>query len=387
MLSSVSEHRSVSASSTLTLLSRGGPPDVYAEVDRADRAEQKADRLQLKLDAERGLTASLRAQLRATSIAAQQAAQQARALHGAPGALNMPAASDSLVGMQRATASLRDRLDMEKKAANALQAQCAHLRAQLQCVTRERNATRAAHEQTALTLQRKSAELEKAHELLRASGSAHDDAIAELCSLTMARGKETAQAGAQQAALKAALDAERRRAAAQAAREETRLRRSRACAAPMETGAWADSGRGKAMLSGIGSGSTSGTASTSEDNWPSEAEALLGSVPPSSSVAAMAAAADDVRTALARAEEVAEKRRVQLQVAELERGCRRVHTPRPRKPRVFTAASPILRCRRWRVGCRRSGRSERRLKRSWSGQSWREAATGQGQRYGHSNGR
>ena len=63
-----------------------------ADLDRAERAEQRADRLQSKLDAERGLTTSLKAQLRAASANLQTAASQARTLHGGPG-LAAPAGS------------------------------------------------------------------------------------------------------------------------------------------------------------------------------------------------------------------------------------------------------------------------------------------------------
>ena len=50
---------------------------MYAEVDRANRAEQKAEKLLQKLDAERALTGSLKNQLRSTTTSMQQAAQQA----------------------------------------------------------------------------------------------------------------------------------------------------------------------------------------------------------------------------------------------------------------------------------------------------------------------
>ena len=180
-------------SSSLTLLSRG-TPDVYAEVDRADRAEAKAEKLMQKLDAERALTTSLKGQLRTTTMSMQQAAQQARALHGAPGAAHAAAGgSSSLVGLQRQVASLRDRLDVERKEKNSFQSQATQLSTQLGAAAKERQSLVVLRDQQQRELHRETDELERARRLLRESGTAHDDAIAELCSLTMTHGKDKAQ--------------------------------------------------------------------------------------------------------------------------------------------------------------------------------------------------
>ncbi|KAL3929460.1 MAG: hypothetical protein SGPRY_001952 [Prymnesium sp.] len=207
------------ASSTLTLLSRA-PPDVYTEVERAERAELRADKLLTKLDAERALTASLRRQLRATTASMQQAAQQARVLHGGPGITST--AGDSIVGLQRQISSLRDRLDGERKEKSSLHSQIAQLTGQLANEAREKQGMNSTQEQMAREIARRDEELDKTRRLLRECGAAHDEAIAELCSLTLTHGKDKAHGVAQQAALRAALDAERRRAAARAAREDSR---------------------------------------------------------------------------------------------------------------------------------------------------------------------
>jgi hypothetical protein len=59
--------------------------------------------------------------LRDAIVAMHQAAQQARALHVGPGTAPGTTAGSSLVGLQRTVSSLRDRLDVEKKATNGLQ--------------------------------------------------------------------------------------------------------------------------------------------------------------------------------------------------------------------------------------------------------------------------
>lgn len=155
--------------------SRTGAMDVYAELDRADRAEQNVEQLRRKLDAERGLTASLRSELRAANSAMQQAVSQARALHGAPGVDTSSASVNSLIGLKRMVESLRHRLDVEKKGSNRLQAQCVHLSGLVENMTKERKIICAAHEQMRLELQRKTAELERVHVQLRDSVQLDND--------------------------------------------------------------------------------------------------------------------------------------------------------------------------------------------------------------------
>ena len=112
--------------------------------EAADRAEARAERLQLKLDEERALASALRKQLRETSHSAQQVASQVRQLQGAPGACEAP--GGSLAGLQRTIAALRDKLDLEKKAANAAQAERARLERSLSSAARERQALVAAQQ-------------------------------------------------------------------------------------------------------------------------------------------------------------------------------------------------------------------------------------------------
>ncbi|KAL1510478.1 hypothetical protein AB1Y20_006783 [Prymnesium parvum] len=268
-----------SLSSTLTILSRGAP-DAYAEVDRADRAEARATRLQQKLDAERALSASLQQQLRATAASAQQAAQQARVLHGAPGA---GGGGPSIVGLERQLASLRDRLDAERKEKGELARRAAALSAELEAERRERHALAASREEERRARARTAEELEKARRLLREAGRAHDEAVAELGELTIAHGRHKAHGAAAHAALRAALDAERRRGAAAAAR--------RAAADALAAR------RGEAPPSPRASESSCASEADAAEP-PAELEPL----PPSCSVAAIAAAAASERAARRAAE-------------------------------------------------------------------------------------
>jgi hypothetical protein len=194
--------------------------------------------------------------------------------------------------------------------------QNAQLSGQLQSAAKERNTLRITQEQMRRDLQRKAAEVEKAHNLLRDSGSAHDEAIAELCTLTMARGKDRAQAGVEQAALRTALEVERRRAAARDAREESRqaaTRRGGTCSSVGVDSAKMDycisSTSTETWTSGELESEVSEPTITSHHAPPHPAEAVA----PSSSMAAMAAAADNARSALARSEGLAEQRRLDLQ--------------------------------------------------------------------------
>eukprot|EP00966_Prymnesium_polylepis_P284468 6571873-Prymnesium_polylepis.1 len=125
----------------------------------------------------------------------QQAAQQARALHGAPGSLPASGGPDggSLVGLQRQVASLRDRLDVERKEKSAVQSQAAQFSAQLGTAAKEKQAMAVLRDQMQRELDHRGEEVERARRLLRESGTAHDEAIAELCSLTMTHGKDKAQ--------------------------------------------------------------------------------------------------------------------------------------------------------------------------------------------------
>ena len=104
--------------------------DLYREAAAAaERAEERAERLQLKLDEQVALNGQLRRQLRESSSSAQQVASQLRLLQGAPGSSD--ATCISVAGLQRTVTVLRDRVDVEKKAANAAQAECANLEKRL----------------------------------------------------------------------------------------------------------------------------------------------------------------------------------------------------------------------------------------------------------------
>jgi hypothetical protein len=60
--------------------------DLYREAAAAaERAEERAERLQIKLDEQVALNGQLRRQLRESSSSAQQVASQLRLLQGAPG--------------------------------------------------------------------------------------------------------------------------------------------------------------------------------------------------------------------------------------------------------------------------------------------------------------
>ena len=98
-------------------------------IEQADRAEQRADRLQLKMDEQSALVATLRRQLRESSQSTQVVSQQVRALQGVSHDPNTSASS--VVGLQRTVATLRDRLDLEKKSANAAQAERSRLEQRL----------------------------------------------------------------------------------------------------------------------------------------------------------------------------------------------------------------------------------------------------------------
>ena len=193
-----------------------------------DRAEARADRLQLKVDEQNALITALRRQLRESSHSAHQVAAQVRVLQGVPNAPDAP--GGSLAGLQKTVATLRDRLDVEKKAANSAQAECHRLEKRLSTASRERDTMVATEQELRAELRRRSIELEKARASLRDTGKAREEANGQVSTLTVTRSRERYAHEKEIAELKAALEVERKRAANRASRTavaEAALRRAR----------------------------------------------------------------------------------------------------------------------------------------------------------------
>ena len=203
-----------------------GTAAAYAEA--ADRAEARAERLQLKIDEERALSTALRRQLRESSETNTKLQTQLRTLQGAPGAND--AAGGSLSSLQRQVARLRDQLDVEKKAANAAVADRDRLERHLATAARERQTLLSSNQGMHNELQRRSAEVERLANVLRESGMAHGEAVGQVSSLTSTHGRQTHALQKEIAELRLALEVERKRAANRAARAasaEAALRRAR----------------------------------------------------------------------------------------------------------------------------------------------------------------
>jgi hypothetical protein len=303
--------------------------DLYREAAAAaERAEERAERLQLKLDEQVALNGQLRRQLRESSSSAQQVASQLRLLQGAPGSSD--ATCISVAGLQRTVTVLRDRVDVEKKAANAAQAECANLEKRLSSGARERQALLASQQELRSELQRRTTELERLTSIMRESGQVREEAAGQVTNLNVTRTREQQRYEKEIAELKAALEVERKRAANRAARTaaaEAALRRTRG-----ETVAGGGDKGGGYLGSSWLPGSFTETASSSSASGepPSRPDQLEPLVPPaddpygrrcmdfdvpweppavrvapSSSVSAMASEAERERMARLEAEEAA----------------------------------------------------------------------------------
>ena len=223
--------------------------------DALERAEVRADRLQLKLDEERALSNALRRQLRESSASAQQVASQVRVLQGAPNAPDAP--GGSIAGLQRTITQLRDKLDLEKKSANAAHADRQKLEQQLSSAGRERQKLLAAHQELRAEHQRTSTELERVRFALRETGNSHDEAVGQVSTLSLSRGRERSQMEKEIAELKEKLELERRRAAnratrAAAAEAALRRRSTGPCSSGSVAGSVAGSGGGSGGESAVG---------------------------------------------------------------------------------------------------------------------------------------
>ena len=253
--------------------------DLYREAAAAaERAEERAERLQLKLDEQVALNGQLRRQLRESSSSAQQVASQLRLLQGAPGSSD--ATCISVAGLQRTVTVLRDRVDVEKKAANAAQAECANLEKRLSSGARERQALLASQQELRSELQRRTAELERLTPIMRESGQVREEAAGQVSNLNMTRTREQQRYEKEIAELKTALDVERKRAANRAARTaaaEAALRRARG-----ETVAGCGDKGGGCLGSSWLPGSFTETASSSSASGepPSRPDQLEPLVPP-----------------------------------------------------------------------------------------------------------
>ena len=189
--------------------------------DALERAEVRADRLQLKLDEERALSNALRRQLRESSASAQQVASQVRVLQGAPNAPDAP--GGSIAGLQRTITQLRDKLDLEKKSANAAHADRQKLEQQLSSAGRERQKLLAAHQELRAEHQRTSTELERVRFALRETGNSHDEAVGQVSTLSLSRGRGS-QMEKEIAELKEKLELEQRRRTVRRAPQRRRPR-------------------------------------------------------------------------------------------------------------------------------------------------------------------
>ena len=203
----------------------GQLPTPAMEDGAIDRAEARADRLQARLDEERALTSALRKQLRESSTTQQRTAQQVRQLVGAPNAPSAP--GGSVADLQRTVAGLRDRLDLEKKAASAAHAERVRLEQRLATGTTEQQNLQASQQALRAELQRRSLELENAKLALREAGRTQDDAVGRVSSLTLSKTKERQHLEKEIVELRTALELERKRAtnrATRAAAAEAKLR-------------------------------------------------------------------------------------------------------------------------------------------------------------------
>jgi chromosome segregation ATPase len=200
----------------MSVSSHAGSSAYMDAVEAQDRAEARAERLQHRLDEEHALVAALRKQLREQSTSSHQVAAQLRQVQGAPGAPDAP--GGSLASMQRTVAALRDRIEVEKKAANTAQAESARLQKQLSTAAKERQTLLASQQELRSELQRRCAELDRANAVLRDSGSAHDEAIGQVSSLTFSRDRERQAYEKEIAALRQSLEVERKRSANRASR-------------------------------------------------------------------------------------------------------------------------------------------------------------------------
>ncbi|KOO53485.1 hypothetical protein Ctob_008432 [Chrysochromulina tobinii] len=179
--------------------------DLYREAAAAaERAEERAERLQLKLDEQVALNGQLRRQLRESSSSAQQVASQLRLLQGAPGSSD--ATCISVAGLQRTVTVLRDRVDVEKKAANAAQAECANLEKRLSSGARERQALLASQQELRSELQRRTTELERLTSIMRESGQVREETAGQVTNLNVTRTREQQRYEKEIAELKAALE-------------------------------------------------------------------------------------------------------------------------------------------------------------------------------------
>ena len=316
----------------LPIAMSGPGSSAYAEaaLEAADRAEARADRLQLKLDEEHALCEALRKQLRESSTSAQAVASQLRQVQGAPGAPEALGGT-SLAGMQRTIATLRDKVDVEKKASNAAHAECAKLQKRLSTAARERQTLIASQHDLRAELQRRCTELDRANSVLRDSGSAHEQAVGQVSSLMLQNGRERQAYEKEIADLKQSLEIERKRSANRASRAaaaEAARRRARGdpsiasdtLSVGDSTGGGGSSIGGAAaeQLSELSEATTYEAELSASDGMcfsddfcrggrPMDFDVPAAPPPPSASVSAMASAAERERSRRQEVEEAAER--------------------------------------------------------------------------------
>ena len=223
--------------------------------DRAERAEQRAERLQHRIDEQNALVTTLRRELQRSSQSTQVVAQQVRLLQGAPNADAPP--GGSVASLQRSVTTLRDKLDVEKKAVNAAHSERARLEQRLASAARERQALLASQQELRAELQRRNSELEKAHAALKESDSSYEVASGKATSLSRTRERERSELEKEMAELRNQLELERRRATNRATRAtaaEAALRRAREQQPESARG----SAAGSSLLGGSESGSEVG---------------------------------------------------------------------------------------------------------------------------------
>jgi hypothetical protein len=226
-----------------------------------ERAEQRCDRLQARLDEEKALSTALRKQLRESAAATQRTAQQVRQLVGAPNAPEAP--GGSVAGLQRTIAGLRDRVDIEKKAASHAHAEKAKLEQRLATGMRERQTLLASQQELRSELQRRCMELDRANAALKDAGDSQEHAMGQVSSLTLNRERDRQQLEKEISDLRGQLELEKKRAANRATRAaaaEAKLRAVGGGSGGIAGGSSAMS-CGSSALAGSDAGSVCGGAS------------------------------------------------------------------------------------------------------------------------------
>ena len=184
----------------MAMLEEAAAKRLYEEVERVT---VRSERLQQQLDKERAVNDSLRAQLRNAAAVQQQLNVQIRGVTGSSaGARSLQTAGGgglgnvTLMGLQRKVDALHNRIDVEKRAANAERAEKIRLEELLKTAAAEKQRSSAVQEQLRVALSRKQTELDRALAQLREHSDALDDALAEVSRLGACRESEAVQARA-----------------------------------------------------------------------------------------------------------------------------------------------------------------------------------------------